>query len=247
MSFQTETEVKIRIAEIDLAWGERQPDGVCALEASSHGARVITSGRTRGDDELLGWVARHLGTGPAFLTVDAPLVCPNPTGARPVDALTHVRFGKFHAGCHPANSTRCPRPPRVAAKFVERGFRLGWDGLPQPPSPRLIAEVYPHPAMVRLFGLSERIPYKRGPARQRRAEFRRLQRFLQSCLREHFPKLRLDAVTEALLQAAWTKNVEDQTDAFFCALIGYWHWLHRGAQTEVLGDLATGFILIPRP
>jgi predicted RNase H-like nuclease len=243
---RSKIEVKIRIAGIDLAWGERKPDGVCALEASSRGARVITSGLTHGDDELLGWVARHVGTGPAFLTVDAPLVCPNPTGARPVDALTHVRFGKFHAGCHPANATKCPRPPRVAAKFAERGFRLGWEGLYQPPSPRLIAEVYPHPAMVRLFGLSERIRYKRGRVAERTREFRRLQRLLGTCLRKHFPKLQLDAVTEELLRATWTKTVEDQTDAFFCALIGYWHWLHDGARTEVLGNLATGFILIPR-
>ena len=167
-------------------------------------------------------------------------------GARPVDARTHVRFGKFHAGCHPANATKCPRPPRVAAKFVERGFRLGWEGLRQPPSPRLIAEVYPHPAMVRLFGLSERIRYKRGRVAERTREFRRLQRLLRLCLREHFPKLQLDTVTEALLRARWTKNVEDQTDAFFCALIGYWHWVHAGARTEVLGDFATGFILIPK-
>src|SRR5512137_2490841 len=155
MTIEETIEVKIRIAGIDLAWGERKPDGVCALEASSRGAWVITAGLTHGDDELLGWVARHVGTGPAFLAVDAPLVCPNPTGARPVDALTHVHFGKFHAGCHPANATKCPRPPRVAAKLAERGFRLGWEGLGQLPSPRLVAEVYPHPAMVRLFGLSE--------------------------------------------------------------------------------------------
>ncbi len=56
MSLQSEIEVKIRIAGIDLAWGEpRKPDGVCALEASSRGARVITSGLTHGDDGLLGF------------------------------------------------------------------------------------------------------------------------------------------------------------------------------------------------
>ena len=51
----------------------------------------------------------------------------------------------------------------------------------------------------------------------------------------------------SLLDLPWTKDVEDQTDAFFCALIGYWHWLHRGEKSEVLGDLSTGFMLIPRP
>lgn len=110
-----------------------------------------------------------------------------------------------------------------------------------------MAEVYPHPAMVRLFGLSERIPYKRGAVEVRRREFQRLQTKLRACLREHFPALQVSRDLAGLLRMPWTKDVEDQTDAFFCALIGYWHWLHEGQRTETLGDLATGFILVPRP
>lgn len=237
----------MRILGVDLAWGERKPDGVCALEVTARGAQVLASGLTRGDEELLAWVTAQAGVGPALLAVDAPLVCPNPTGTRPVDRLTHVHFGRFHAGCHPANRTKCPRPPRVAGRLETRGFRLGWE-LPGADSRlRLVLEVYPHPAMVRLFGLRERVPYKRGTVRQRRRAFRRLQRLCRACLARHFSRLRLDDGTDALLRARWCKTVEDQTDAFFCALIGYWHWLHRGARSEVLGDLATGFIVIPRP
>jgi predicted RNase H-like nuclease len=113
--------------------------------------------------------------------------------------------------------------------------------------PRLVAEVYPHPAMVRLFDLTERVPYKKGTVARRRREFRRLQKLIQVCLAEYFPKLELDEATEKLLAARWTKNIEDQTDGFFCALIGYWHWLHRGRRTQVLGDRETGFIVIPQP
>ncbi len=61
MTIEETIEVKIHIAGIDLAWGERKLDGVCALEASASAARVITSGLTHGDDELLGWVARRRG------------------------------------------------------------------------------------------------------------------------------------------------------------------------------------------
>ena len=32
---------------------------------------------------------------------------------------------------------------------------------------------------------------------------------------------------------------------FFCALIGMWHWMHRGKRSEVIGDRKTGFILLP--
>ncbi|MFM1768979.1 MAG: hypothetical protein RJA22_1508 [Verrucomicrobiota bacterium] len=233
----------LRIAGIDLAWGERNPDGVCVLEVNRRRARVVTTALTRGDADLLGFLAAQVGDGPAFLAMDAPVVCPNRTGARPVDRLCHVHFGKFKAGAYPANLGVCARPPRIARHLMERNFTLGWDWR----SPRTLAEVYPHPAMVRLFGLEERIPYKRGPVPARRAAFRRLQRELRRCLARDFPRLELDAGTDALLGRPWTKDVEDQTDGLFCALIGYWHWLHRGRRTQVLGDRETGFILVPEP
>jgi len=231
----------IRIAGVDLAWGERRPDAVCVLEANRQRARVRTLGLPRGDDELLALLDEQLEGAPAFIAMDAPIVCPNLTGARPVDRLTHVHFGQFKSGAHPANLTRCPRPPRVAGKLVERGFTIG------PSGARVVAEVYPHPAMVRRFGLSERIPYKRGRVAVRRREFRRLQKELRVCLSAHFRALEMSAELSRLLRAPWTKNIEDQTDAFFCALIGYWHWLHRGRRTQMLGDRVTGFMLVPQP
>ena len=230
-----------RIAGVDLAWGDRRPDGVCVLEANRKRARVLALGLAQGDDELLAFLDQHLGGSHAFIAMDAPVVCRNLEGARPVDRLTHVHFGRFKAGSHPCNLTRCRRPPHVVTKLQKRGFTIGTIGR------RVLAEVYPHPAMVRLFGLSERIPYKRGRVDARRREFRRLQAELRTCLAAHFPALEMSSELARLLDLPWTKNVEDQTDAFFCALIGYWHWLHRGEKSEVLGDLATGFILIPRP
>lgn len=232
---------RIHIVGIDLAWGERRPDGVCVLEVDRREAQVRAIGLSQGDDELLAFVEANVGRGPAFIAVDAPIVCRNQTGARPVDRLTHVHFGRFKSGCHPANLGLCPRPPRVADKLVQNGFEIGVAGR------RVVAEVYPHPAMVRLFGLNERIPYKRGPVDARRREFQRLQAKLRGCLRDHFPALRVSPGVAGLLRMPWTKDVEDQTDAFFCALIGYWHWLHLGQRTETLGDLVTGFILVPRP
>jgi predicted RNase H-like nuclease len=236
-----------RILGIDLAWGERKPDGVCALEVSALQARVLDLGLTQGDEALLEWVAHQMGEGASLLAVDAPLVCPNAQGSRPVDRLTHVHFGRFYAGCHPANLSKCPRPVRVTEQLVQKGYRLGWNLEMDIRQEKLLAEVYPHPAMIRLFHLDQRIPYKRGRVIEKRQAFRRLQKLIQSCLATYFPQFQLDPRTLALLRSEWTKNIEDQTDAFFCALIGYWHWLHRGQKTQVLGDLATGFILIPQP
>ena len=64
-------------------------------------------------------------------------------------------------------------------------------------------------------------------------------------MRRSFPKLRLGIEATDLLRLKWSKPVEDRTDALFCALIGMWHWMHRGKRSEVIGDRKSGFILLP--
>ena len=110
---------------------------------------------------------------------------------------------------------------------------------------KTVAEVYPHPAMVRMFGIPRIVKYKKGTVRERRKEFRRLQRLLRTCLQKKFPRLGCDQETQQLLRQRWSKPVEDRVDALFCALIGLWHWMHQGRKSEVIGDRRTGFILLP--
>lgn len=233
----------VTIVGLDLAWGERKPDGLCLLVGNTRGARVVRHDLTFGDDDLVAWFREHVPAGPALVMADGPIVCPNRTGSRPVDRLTHALFGRFHAACHPANAAKCPRPARVAARLAQLGFEVGWK--PARGS-RLVAEVYPHPAMVRLFGLDRIVKYKKGRVAERRREFRRLQRLLCACLAGEFPEVALPPETRRLLRTPWTKDIEDRTDALFCALIGWRHWRDRGRSSEVIGNLGTGFILLPR-
>ncbi len=240
----------ITLIGLDLAWGERNADGLCVIRYDEHQQRahVIGYAYPQGDDELLSALSVHapLGT-PAFLAIDAPIICPNRTGTRPVDRLTHRMFSREHAACHPANSTKCPRPPRILKKLRKLNFEPGWQlsGKAAAGIPRLAAEVYPHPAMVRLFQLQRIVKYKKGLVAARRREFRRLQKLLCALLAAEFPFLALDEDTQFLLRERWTKPVEDHLDAFFCALIGLWHLHHRGRRSEVIGDSKTGFILLP--
>ena len=230
---------------LDVAWGERNGDGVCLLAATDRGARVLETAHIFGDAALLAWLAARLppAPAPAMLLFDAPLLCPNATGSRPVDRLTHTLFGRFHAGAHPANAARCPRPLRLAALVgSELGFTVGWQ---HPRTARLAVETFPHPAMVRWLALSRIVKYKRGPVAARRGEFARLQSLLRACLRTRFPELAETPALRETLAATWTKPAEDRLDALVCALIGYHHWRHDGAQTEVIGDDQTGFILLP--
>jgi predicted RNase H-like nuclease len=83
--------------------------------------------------------------------VDAPIICPNPSGSRPVDRLSHVKFGRFKAGCYPANQNLCPRPIEVGIILKKLGFEINWE-IATAKNKRLIAsEVYPHVAIIRFF------------------------------------------------------------------------------------------------
>jgi predicted RNase H-like nuclease len=231
------------VTGIDLAWGERRPDGLCLLRGIGRRITHVATGLTRGDTELLEWLRHHLPQNqPALLCLDAPVVCPNKTGSRPVDKLTHRLFHREQAGAHPTNRTRCARPLRVVAALKREGFRVATDW---PAAPLAIIEVYPHPATVRWFGLRRTIKYKRGRVTERRREFARLQRLLRAWLKLHAPEVAGHAAITRLLSAPWTKDEEDRTDALLSALVG-WQWATQGAGAmQILGDTRRGFIVLP--
>lgn len=254
------------VVGIDLAWGERKPDGIAVIRVRRGGASLGHVASTHGDDALVALVESMLGQGPgrdgapALLSFDGPIVCPNRSGSRPVDRLMHTRFGRFHAGCHPANRTRCPRPARLAARFRQLGFDFDC-ALPGPrptrerdgrPLRRQV-EVYPHPATIRLFGLPRILKYKRGSVAARRRELVRLQGLVRKLLPAFEPPVRpSEDVTRFFaqdprrLRGLAHKRHEDRLDAIVCALVGLLHWWHGGQQTEVLGDRRTGYIVVPR-
>ena len=230
------------LAGLDLAWGERNPDGWCAFRYRRGRCQLLGTGLGWGDADLAGRLAGWEATGERiFLAVDAPLVCPNVEGSRPVDRLTQTLFRKQEAACHPCNRRLCARPLRIMDELRGRGFEAGW-GLR---ARRMAAEVYPHPAQVRWFGLERTLKYKKGPVEGRRREFRRLQGYLWDFLEEHLPEVAGEDEMRVLLSEPWSKGVEDRTDAVVCAAIAWWHVHHKGRKSEVLGDRKTGFLLLP--
>ena len=155
------------IVGIDLAWGEKERDALCLIQATRESSSVLKTARTFGDDELLAWLAQHAPSSDhALLSIDAPLIIPNATGCRPVERQISSEFGKYHAYCHSSNSTKpnCARPLRVARLLRENRFIIGFD---LNKAARMTIEVYPHPAMILLFELERIIKYKKGLWKQR--------------------------------------------------------------------------------
>jgi len=182
-------------------------------------------------------------------------VVPNERGARPCDRLVTQRFGRYQAGARPAyrRSPSFPAGRVRGEELVRRLAELGFRHDPHVPrrSPgRHVIEVYPHPAMVVLFRLERTLKYKavnRSRA-ERLPEYRCYQRLLRS-LEEAEPALQpppfLDQDVDEL-RGARLKQYEDLLDALLCAYLAWWCWYWGPAGYEVIGDLQTGYVMVPR-
>ncbi len=199
---------RMRVIGIDLSWGEQQRDGMALLEVGDAKAKIARLWSSQGDGLLLEAIDTLAPPGIAcLLAIDAPIVCPNREGSRPVDRLTHVRFGRFHAGCHPVGRMTCPRPPRISRLLQRRGFLTDFrllrarqitddNGAPL----RRQIEVYPHPATIRLFGLTRIIKYKRGTSAGRRDELSRLQGLVKTLCAQLRPSVIPTAESAEILE-----------------------------------------------
>jgi predicted RNase H-like nuclease len=151
--------VRMHFVGVDLAWGERKPTGLAALDDDGRLVHVSAAGS---DEEIAAALAPYV-EGEVVVAIDAPLIVRNATGNRPAEAALNRDFARFDAGAHPANTGKpefsgVPRGARIAAQ-------LGLDMNPRSGRARRAIEVYPHPAIVALFGLGRTLKYKNKPGR----------------------------------------------------------------------------------
>jgi predicted RNase H-like nuclease len=225
---------------------------------------LIECDRQQSLNDILTWIETQVSpTEPAIIAVDAPTIIANLTGMREADKLTHKHFGRYHAGCYPANLSR-----PFAQKTVEFGLCLEARGFVHAPIietqklGRYQIEVFPHPATINLFKLDKIIKYKKGKLAERQLELMKLCQYIIDILPNLEPSLNLAKIqtknprSEAFIcgsnlpeiptSVATLKALEDQLDALLCAYIGA-HWWYWGRERNlVLGDLTTGYIVIPQ-
>lgn len=102
-----------------------------------------------------------------------------------------------------------------------------------------------------LFGLAERLKYKKGRLDARRAGLRTLQEHLRSLFVDNRLVLAAPDVLVALsagaLEGSGTalKRTEDKLDALTCAYVAYHAWKHGPGHSRVFGDAESGYVLVP--
>ncbi len=250
----------MRFIGLDLAWGERNNSAVAVLESLTGGnsVRLIHfQERLQTDESILDYVISAT-TEEACMAIDAPLIVRNLEGARPVDKEITKLFGRYGAGAHPCNLKKFPHGVR-GERLIRRLSRYGFKHRPRirlnerrKPMKRVF-EVYPHPAYVVLFNLEKRLLYKKGKVEMRREGLTILQNRLLEELSRLEPCLKIDKRLKSLLQknvslrkGITLKAYEDTLDALFCAYIGLYHWYWGEERTMVIGDMHTGYIVVPK-
>ncbi|WNB86097.1 DUF429 domain-containing protein [Cellulomonas sp. ATA003] len=230
---------------IDLGWSS----GGTGLAAVDDTGRLTASARVRTDDEIDDWLTAQHGH-VAVAAVDAPLVVPNETGQRVAERLIGRTFGAFGASAHTSNRARFGGADARAMRLARR---FGWDVDPST-SPAdatggVCIEVYPHPAMVGLFGLDYRLDYKKGNAARRSPGFAQLVGHLESVPELGLPgQPRWEELrrTVAAPRPGDLNRAEDELDAILCAHLA-WLWAHRPGDLHVYGDVHEGYIVAPPP
>ncbi len=243
---------------LDLAWSPRNRSGAAVLRGDAAGGELVDLALVGDDAEIVAYVERHAGAGPAVVAVDAPLCVPNETGRRACEAELQRVFGRYQAGPHPANRgllafSGVVRGETLVSTLAMHGFSctVGIDaGEPL----RRVVEVFPHPATIALFGLPRTLKYKKANQPARREEALADWRRYQSCLRAlrtadpplsgHEPFLEEKV---AALRGQALKGYEDRADALLCAYIALYAYRWGAARCRAFGDLAGGAVFTPLP
>lgn len=234
---------------VDLGW-KSQPSGLCCLQFIQGKLNLLDLERQEAIAQILTWIDNWVQPDEsALIAVDAPTLIPNATGSRLPDKLTHKYFGKYHAGCYPANQNLpfAERTINFGLELESRGFVHAPAITPQIPG-RYQIEVFPHPAIVNLFGLERILKYKKGRISERRLELIRLYQYIGEILPQLEPKLSLeDGLNwEIPHTGAELKATEDKLDSLICAYVAAYWWYWGEQRNLVLGDRTTGYIVIPK-
>lgn len=235
---------------IDLAWlSHRNPSGAASLAGDAAGATLTaTTGLLASLTEVQAFVAAHERES-TTVAIDAPLIIENVGGQRACETLIGRAYGARHASCHTSNLTRYPDAAsvRLARALVTSGYVHAGAGR----LPRVVLEVYPHPALIELFALPLALKYKKGSAALRAAGLARLQQLIGS-LTDAEPRLLTNALLSVLLSTQPSslrgrarKELEDSLDAVVCAYIAYHHWYWQGRRTAIFGETRSGYIAVP--
>lgn len=233
------------LAGVDLAWhSEKNPSSI-AFGVLSKDVLTLSAvhptvyGIAKVFDKLNGI------NGLRGVSIDAPLIINNETGQRTCETEIGKVYGSRGASCHTSNTKLYP--DAMSVNLSECLLKKGFNHLI---GERWQVECYPHPSIIEIFGLSERLKYKRGTVSERKSGQKKLAALLCSLSNSRVLKLSIldnikifdDVHIESLCGQALKSN-EDALDAVLCLYVAGLYAVRFSGR--VFGDTKSGYIWVP--
>ncbi|MFZ5478860.1 MAG: hypothetical protein ACOZNI_18955 [Myxococcota bacterium] len=242
---------KIRYLGLDLGWTPRDSSGGCVLEPTEDGGvRLVSADSLRSHEDTLRWITRNRGRSTCTLTINAPIIVENLSGARPCDRLLLEHFARYRIDEY-ANNTVSASHPRTMGRAL---MRMGFDPNPQSEGDRLV-ETHTQAAQVMLFGVDRPVRLKAGPIGARKEAVQRLRELIaERMLQGGKPVLHMTPELDQLMAAHLPDlngtrlgELEEKLESMLCAYVGAFLGQVGTDGCAFLGDLDTGYILLPDP
>ena len=149
----------LQLIGIDLAWRSDTNPTALAVGSLADGELILTE--VAKDLFGINAIVTYLGKLPnvAGIAIDGPLLITNSNGQRKCESLIGQEYGSRHASCHTSNKSLFPNAHSVQLSHILKlqGFQhLGAE------SRKWQIECYPHPALIEVFDLENRLQYKKG-------------------------------------------------------------------------------------
>jgi pyridoxamine 5'-phosphate oxidase len=200
-------------------------------------------------DDIIQWASNTAGQD-AVIGIDAPTVVPDDApdaiAMRSADRLAHSLYSKYCAGPSPANLSPAVwhRTTQLSSALANLRFFHG-DRLTPQSEGRHQIEVHPPAASVQLFLLARMVRYRSGTLAERKEGLRLLRGLMLDHFPRLFPKLALTELPEVPSRGPDLKAMEHRMDSLMSAYVAA-HWWYWGRErNEVLGDAASGYIVVP--
>jgi predicted RNase H-like nuclease len=140
---------------IDLAWQSEKNTSAAAVGQLD--GNVLSIHDLREDLDSVESIVEFVAGYPDVegIAIDAPLIINNITGQRSCEKDFSRVYGARKASCHTSNLGLYPDAPSV--DLGSRLVRQGYAHLGASDDLRWQVECYPHPAIIEIFGLKERL------------------------------------------------------------------------------------------
>jgi predicted RNase H-like nuclease len=241
---------------IDMAWKiDGNHSGIAVMAGDADRVALATVSKDVNTMEGIVDFVRSNQSADTVIAIDASLVVINETGQRSCEREIAKTFGRNHASCHTSNLGRpyATTGMRLVGELEKLGFGHDFNiGQAKQRSGRWLFELYPHPAMIRLFKLDRIIRYKKGRVGEKRQGLGILRRHLQRLADGSRGLVESAELTEVLgrdpyaLAGKSLKRYEDTLDAIFCAYLAWHCWRWGEERNEMFGTLEQGYIVVPK-